>query len=216
MNKKVLLFDLDGTLTDPALGITNSFVYALKYFGLEIPTYEKLCSFIGPPLAETFKNEFGFDKEKAALGVVKYREYFGQIGLFENRVYDGIPELLQKLCDHGYRLLIATSKPENFSLRIAERFNFAKYFEKICGSNMDESRSKKAEVITYALESAGITDKDSVLMIGDRFHDIVGAKENGIQCCSVMFGYGNREEFEEYGADYIVDSINDLEKLLLN
>lgn len=216
MNKKVLLFDLDGTLTNPAQGITNSFIYALKYFGLEIPSYEKLCSFIGPPLIETFKKEFGFDQEKAALGVKKYREYFGETGLFENEVYPGIPELLQKLTAHGYRLLVATSKPEVFSVRIAERFDFARYFEKVCGSNLDETRSKKAEVIAYALESAGVTDKSSVLMIGDRCHDIIGANENGIESCGVLFGYGTRNEFEDAGATYIVQTVKDLENLLLS
>ncbi|MCQ2573926.1 MAG: HAD family hydrolase [Treponema sp.] len=215
--KTVLLFDLDGTLTDPAEGIKNSFIHALKFFGLEIPSYETLCSFIGPPLIDTFKNTFGFDEEKARLGVKKYREYFGTVGLFENAVYAGIPKLLEDLKSAGYRLLIATSKPEEFSVRIAEKFDFAKYFEKICGSNLDETRSRKAEVIKYALECAGISDdeKSKVLMIGDRHHDIDGAKEIGIESCGILFGYGDRKEHEEAGANYIAETVEDLSKLLL-
>lgn len=215
--KSILLFDLDGTLTDPAQGITNGFINALKYFGLEIPSYEKLCSFIGPPLIDTFKTQFGFDQEQALLGVKKYREYFGTVGLFENRVYDGIPELLQELKDAGYRLLVATSKPEEYSVKICDKFDLSKYFEKICGSNMDESRARKAEVIAYALESAGISEeeKSKVLMIGDRLHDIVGAKENGIESCGILFGYGDRPEHEKAGADYIAETVKDLRNLLV-
>lgn len=215
--KSILLFDLDGTLTDPAQGITNGFINALKYFGLEIPSYEKLCSFIGPPLIDTFKTQFGFDQEQALLGVKKYREYFGTVGLFENRVYDGIPELLQELKNAGYRLLVATSKPEEYSVKICDKFELSKYFEKICGSNMDESRARKAEVIAYALESAGISEeeKSKVLMIGDRLHDIEGAKENGIESCGILFGYGDRPEHEKAGADYIAETVKDLRDLLV-
>lgn len=215
--KSVLLFDLDGTLTNPAEGITNSFIHALKELGLEIPTYEKLLTFIGPPLIETFKTQFGFDEEMARLGVKKYREYFSEKGLFENEVYEGIFEMLEKLKAAGYRLLIATSKPEPFSIRIAEKFGFAKYFEKICGSNLDETRSRKAEVIAYALESAGISEneKSKVLMIGDRHHDIDGAKENGIESMGILFGYGSREEHEKAGADFIATTVQDIITLLV-
>ncbi|MCF0241802.1 MAG: HAD family hydrolase [Treponema sp.] len=215
--KTVLLFDLDGTLTNPAKGITNSFIHALKYFGLEIPPYEKLLTFIGPPLIDTFKTQFGFDDEKAKLGVIKYREYFADKGLFENEVYDGIIELLEKLKESGYRLFIATSKPEVYSKRIAERFGFSKYFEKICGSNLDETRSKKSEVISYTLECACISEseKSKVIMIGDRHHDIDGAKETGIDCCGVLFGYGSKEELENAGANYIAESVSNLEEFFL-
>lgn len=215
--KSVLLFDLDGTLTDPAEGITNGFINALKYFGIEIPSYETLCSFIGPPLIDTFKTQFGFDEEQSLLGVKKYREYFGTVGLFENRVYDGIPELLQGLKDAGYRLLVATSKPEEYSIRICDKFGLSKYFEKICGSNMDESRARKAEVIAYALDSAGISEeeKSTVLMIGDRLHDIEGAKENEIESCGILFGYGDRAEHEKAGANYIAESVEELKSFLL-
>lgn len=210
-----LFFDLDGTLTDPALGITNSFKYAIKYFGLEIPSYETLCSFIGPPLPDTFKTQFGFDELKASEGVKKYREYFAEKGLFENEVYPGIPELLSELKKYGKKLVVATSKPEEFSLRIMEHFNLSQYFENICGSLMNETRSKKDEVITYAIERNHITDKSKILMIGDRKHDILGAKKTGLKSCGVLYGYGSQEELETAGADYIAKDISQLRSILL-
>ena len=211
-----IFFDLDGTLTDPAQGITNSFIHALKYYGLPIPTYEELCKLIGPPLPYSFEVTFGFDHDKAMDAVGKYREYFADRGLFENKVYPGIPELLQKLKAQGKHLLVATSKPQEYSIKILEHFNLAQYFDFICGSLMDESRSKKSEVIAYALECCGLGEgsKDKVLMVGDRFHDIEGAKANGIKSCGVLFGYGSRQELEAAGADYIAKDIQSLLKIL--
>ena len=208
-----LFFDLDGTLTDPAQGITNSFVHALKYFGIEIPSYETLCTFIGPPLPETFKSQFGFDDQKVAEGVKIYREYFATKGLLENSVYPGIPELLAGLKAAGKKLVVATSKPEEYSVRIIEHFGLAQYFENVCGSLMDESRSKKDEVITYAIERNHISDKSKILMIGDRKHDILGAKKIGLKSCGVLFGYGSREELEEAGADFISENVSRLDKI---
>ena len=210
-----LFFDLDGTLTNPAFGITNSFKYAYKYFGMEIPSYEKLCSFIGPPLVETFKNNFGFDDKKAEEGVKVYREYFSTKGLFENSVYPGIENLLEKLKKNQKHLVVATSKPELFALQILEHFNLSKYFDFICGSLMDESRSEKSEVISYALEKCKNPSLKKILMIGDRKHDILGAKKNGIKSCGVLFGYGTKEEFENSGADFICKNIEELEKICL-
>ncbi len=211
-------FDLDGTLTDPAQGITNSFVHAIKYFGLEVPSYEKLCTFIGPPLVATFQNEFGFDDEKSTEGVKKYREYFAQKGIFENKVYDGIEDLLAQLKKRGKHLVVATSKPEEYSVKILEHFKLAEYFDYVCGSNMDETRSKKEEVIEYALEKCRAADKtgfdkSKVLMIGDREHDIIGAKKNGIKSCGVLYGYGSRQELEAADADCIVDNVRNLLEL---
>lgn len=213
--KKYYFFDLDGTLTDPALGITNSFKNAIRHFGMEIPSYEKLCTFIGPPLVDTFKKEFNFDKEKVEEGVKVYREYFSSRGIFENKVYDGIPHLLKNLKEKGKILIVATSKPEEFAVRIMEHFNLSEYFTHICGSCMDETRSTKAEVIKYALDLCKISgeEKEQVLMIGDRSHDVIGAKANNLQCCGVLFGYGTKEELETAGADFIADSVEALEKL---
>ena len=210
-----LFFDLDGTLTDPALGITNSFIHALKYFGIEIPSYETLCTFIGPPLPDTFKTHFGFDDQKAAEGVKKYREYFSTKGLLENSVYPEIPELLAGLKEAGKKLVVATSKPEEYSVRIIEHFGLAQYFENICGSLMDESRSKKDEVITYAIERNHISDKSKILMIGDRKNDILGAKKVGLKSCGVLFGYGSRQELEEAEADFIAENLSQLKKICL-
>ena len=211
-----IFFDLDGTLTDPALGITNSFIHALKYFGREIPSYEELCKLIGPPLPYSFETILGFPKEKVMDAVAKYREYFATKGLFENSVYPDIPELLQNLKEQGKHLVVATSKPEEYSKKIIEYFGLSKYFDFVCGSLMDESRSKKAEVIAYALECCGLdeSDKNRVLMVGDRFHDIEGAKQNGLKSCCVLFGYGSRQELEEAGADYIVKDVMDLYKVI--
>ena len=208
-----LFFDLDGTLTDPAQGITNSFIHALKYFGIEIPSYETLCTFIGPPLPETFKTQFGFDEQKVAEGVKIYREYFATKGLLENSVYPGIPELLAGLKAAGKKLVVATSKPEEYSVRIIEYFGLAQYFENVCGSLMDESRSKKDEVIAYAIERNHISDKSKILMIGDRKHDILGAKKIGLKSCGVLFGYGSRKELEEAGADFISQNVSRLDKI---
>ena len=213
-----IFFDLDGTLTDPALGITNSFIHALKFYGMEIPSYEELCKLIGPPLPYSFEITFGFSHEKAMEAVAKYREYFSTKGLFENKVYDGIPELLQTLKEKGKHLVVATSKPEEYSIKIIEHFGLAKYFDFVCGSLMDESRSKKDEVIAYALERCGLGegDKQNVLMVGDRFHDIEGAKKNNLKSCGVLFGYGSREELEDAGADYIVKSVKELLEVIFD
>lgn len=210
-----LFFDLDGTLTDPAPGITNSFIHALKYFGMEIPSYEKLCSFIGPPLVDTFKTQFNFTEEKATEGVKKYREYFGKTGLLENSVYEGIPELLSNLKKAGKKLVVATSKPEEFSVRIIEHFKLSQYFENVCGSLMNETRSKKDEVIEYAIERNGIKDRSKILMIGDRKHDILGAKKCCLKSCGVLFGYGSLEELQSAGADYIAENVSRLDKICL-
>ena len=207
-----IFFDLDGTLTDPAQGITNSFIYALKFYGLPIPSYEELCKLIGPPLPYSFETTFGFDRDKAMEAVAKYREYFSTKGLFENKVYEGIPELLQTLKNQGLHLVVATSKPEEYSVKILEHFKLSQYFDHICGSLIDESRSKKSEVIAYALEYCGLGegDKDKVLMVGDRFHDIEGARANKIKSCGVLFGYGSRQELEKSGADFIASTVEDL------
>ena len=212
-----IFFDLDGTLTDPAQGITNSFIHALKFYGLPIPSYPELCKLIGPPLPYSFETTFGFDHDKAMEAVAKYREYFSTKGLFENKVYEGISELLQTLKEQGKHLLVATSKPEEYSIKIIDHFGLSRYFDFVCGSLMDESRSKKAEVIAYALERCGLGqgDKEKVLMVGDRFHDIEGAKANGLKSCGVLFGYGARQELEEAGADYIVKSVNELLEVIL-
>ncbi len=215
--KKYLLFDLDGTLTDPGKGITNGFINAIDYFHRPIPSYQELCKFIGPPLKESFMRFLGWSEADTLTGIKKYREYYSTTGLFENEVYAGIPQLLEKLQAAGYILYVATSKPEDFSVRITDTFDLSKYFVKVCGSAMDETRTTKTEVIAYVMECAGLTeaDKPAMLMIGDRHHDIDGARNTGIDSCGILWGYGSREELETAGADWIAATVDELAGLLL-
>lgn len=210
-----ILFDLDGTLTDPGTGITNSVAYSLQKFGINIECREELYKFIGPPLSVSFKEFYGFNDEKAKLAVKYYREYFSEKGLFENEVYPDTADLLSSLKNNGKTVILATSKPEVFAERILKHFDLLKYFDCICGSTLDESRNSKADVISYALEKAGIVSPSECIMIGDRKHDIIGAKSNCIKSIGVLYGYGSKEELACAGADRIVCTMNELENLLL-
>ncbi|MGN1410488.1 MAG: HAD family hydrolase [Eubacteriales bacterium] len=212
-----VLFDLDGTLTDPALGITNSIMYALGKMGREIPARESLYRFIGPPLVPSFCEFLGMSAEEAQDALRLYREYFGVRGLFENEVYPEIPAALEKIRDSGRKLLVATSKPEHYARRILEHFALDEYFDLICGATMDEKRVKKADVISCALDSAGVTDekKDGVIMVGDRLHDVEGAKENRISSLGVLWGYGSRDELTDAGADFIAADTDEMLKIIL-
>lgn len=205
-----ILFDLDGTLTDAAPGITNSVKYALSKFGIDETDDNKLRKFLGPPLISSFMEFYGFSKEKAQKAVEYYREYFVPHGIFENEVYSGIPKLLQKLKADGKTLIIATSKPETFAVQIAEHFEIDSYFDLIAGSNLDNTRSKKAHVIEYALETLGILDRAHAVMIGDREHDIKGAKKTGLRSIGVLYGYASPGELENAGADFTANSPEEL------
>ena len=205
-----ILFDLDGTLTDVAPGITNSVKYALSKFGIDETDDNKLRKFLGPPLISSFMEFYGFSKEKAQKAVEYYREYFVPHGIFENEVYSGIPKLLQKLKADGKTLIIATSKPETFAVQIAEHFEIDSYFDLIAGSNLDNTRSKKAQVIEYALETLGILDRAHAVMIGDREHDIKGAKKTGLRSIGVLYGYASPGELENAGADFTANSPEEL------
>ena len=213
---KYALFDLDGTLTDPSLGITNSIMHALEKMGRDIPPREELYCFIGPPLVTAFQEFLGLTAEEAEQAVVFYREYFSVNGLFENTPYEGIAELLAKLKERGVTLAVATSKPEKFAVRIIEHFGLAEYFTLVCGASMDSSRSKKGDVIAYTLGHLGVTeaDKSSVLMIGDRHHDIEGAKENGLASAGVLWGFGDEDELKTAGADAIAHDMDELAKIV--
>lgn len=211
---KYLFFDLDGTLTDSAEGIINSIVYALEKFGIKVEDREPLRVFLGPPLVDAFMKFYGFTEENAHKAVEYYRERFRNIGIFENRVYEGIPELLGALKKLGYKLIVATSKPEAFATRIADHFDLTKYFDLIAGATFDGKISTKSEVIAYALESFGVKDKSEVVMIGDRHHDTEGAAKMGIDSIGVLYGYGNREELESTGATYIAETVGDILKIL--
>lgn len=214
MDKKYMLFDLDGTLTDPQEGITNSVAYALEQYGIHVEDRSTLNKFIGPPLKDSFMEYYGFAEDRAEEAVWKYREYFNEDGIFENKVYPGIPQMLQRLNDQGKILIVATSKPTVYAKRILERFELNQYFADVQGSEMDGRRTKKEEVISYALEQNQITDNAQAVMIGDREHDIIGAKKCGLDSIGVLFGYGSREELDGCGADQIVDTVQMLEDLL--
>lgn len=215
MAYKYILFDLDGTLTDPKEGITNSVAHALRSFGIEPPPADELCPFIGPPLAESFMKFYGFDELKAQAAVDAYREYFDPHGKFENLVYDGIEDMLKKLCDKGIKLAVATSKPEKFAIQILEHFGIAGYFDIIRGSLMDGGRVHKNDVINSILDELTADEKANIIMVGDRKFDIIGAHECGMGCIGVLFGYGSREELTEAGADFIVEDVAQLTELLL-
>lgn len=215
MDKKYMLFDLDGTLTDPQEGITNSVAYALEQYGIHVEDRSSLNKFIGPPLKDSFMEYYGFAEDRAEEAVWKYREYFNEDGIFENKVYPGIPQMLQRLNDQGKILIVATSKPTVYAKRILERFELSQYFADVQGSEMDGRRTKKEEVISYALEQNQITDNEQAVMIGDREHDIIGAKKCGLDSIGVLFGYGSREELEGCGAGQIVDTVKMLEDLLI-
>lgn len=212
--KKYILFDLDGTLTDPMEGITNSVAYALEFYGIHVEDKNTLTVFIGPPLKDSFEKYYGFSAEKATEAIQKYREYFEKSGMFENAVIPGIPEALETLKNKGYILITATSKPERYAKKIMEKFDLARYFQDICGADMEETRVRKGDVIRYAMEKNGITEASQAVMVGDREHDVLGAKECGMDCLGVLFGYGSREELKEAGASQIAETVEEMETLL--
>ena len=216
MEYATVLFDLDGTLTDPKEGITKSVAHALAHFGVQVENLDTLECYIGPPLAHSFPEYHGISEGDVPQAIAKYRERFADVGWAENVVYDGIEELLCALKAAGKTLLIATSKPEKFAVRILEHFGLAKYFDLICGAPLDAPKGHgKADVIRDALKRFGISDLSSAVMVGDRLHDVEGAHAVGLPCVGVLYGYGDREEMENCHADYIVDDVKALHDLLL-
>ena len=211
--KNTLLFDLDGTLTDPMIGITKSVQYALKKYGIIEEDLWNLTKFIGPPLAQSFKKYYGFSEEESHQAVEYYREYFAPTGKFENVVYAGIPTMLEALKEAGFVLAVATSKPEVFAKDILKHFNLEQYFDFVGGALL-HGRTDKAEVVTYVLENLN-AQQDKVVMIGDREHDIFGAAKNGLDSIGVLYGYGDRNEHEAAGAGHIVETVEELKNFLL-
>ncbi len=217
----IVLFDLDGTLTDPWEGITRCVQYGMEAAGHYEPDREKLTPFIGPPLMDMFMGEYGFTKEQAELAVDKYRERFREKGMYENKIYEGIEELLKALKASGKRLGGATSKPEVFAVPILEYFHIDSYFEHIVGSELSGERVRKGDVIKEALRRFGAEGKAGekgeramVWMVGDRKHDVIGAGEAGIPCVGVLYGYGGYEELSQAGADRLVSTVGELARLL--
>ena len=216
MSWETILFDLDGTLTDPAEGITKAVEVALNHYGITVEDRSTLNKFIGPPLDESFPEFYGFNEEQVREATRVFREYFGRQGWAENIPYLGIDKLLSDLKAAGKKLIIATSKPEEFALRIMEYFGLAQYMDVIAGAPMDNQEgAKKANVIRDALRRGGVEDLTSVVMVGDRRHDVAGGHEVGMKVIGVLYGYGDRSEHEAAGADFIAEDIPALEKLLL-
>ena len=213
---ETILFDLDGTLTDPKEGITKAVAIALEHFGIQEEP-GNLTHFIGPPLDESFPEFYGFDREQVAVATETFREYYVRQGWLENVPYPGMVELLRDLQAAGKRLLEATSKPEVTAVRILEHFGMAQYFDRICGAPLDSQEgARKANVIRNALSWAGPGwDAGNTVMVGDRRHDVAGAHEVGLPCVGVLYGYGSRAEHEKAGAEFIAEDIPALQRLLM-
>lgn len=213
-SKKYILFDLDGTITDPMLGITKSVKYALEKFNIQVEDLNDLCKFIGPPLKDSFMEYYNFTECDAEKAINFYREYFSTEGLYENEVYDGFEELLISLKENQKTLIVATSKPTVFAKTILNHFELSNYFDLICGSNLDGTMSKKGDIIKYIIDEVKIENPSKMVMVGDRKHDIYGAIENKIDSIGVLYGYGDYEELSNSNSTYIVSNVNELKNLL--
>lgn len=210
----MILFDLDGTLTDSGEGIMNCAVHALNHFGIDTPTQEQLRTFVGPPLLESFAR-FGVPADQLEEAIRIYRQRYLPIGKFENHPYPGIRELLERLCAEGYKLYVATSKPENTSIEILDHFDLSKYFVKICGASSDNDRSRntKEAVIAYLLKECGREEK--IVMVGDTAYDVLGAKVHNIPTIAVTWGYGLVEDMKAAGAAAVANTMDELYELLI-
>ena len=202
---RTILFDLDGTLTDSGLGITNAARYALTQMGYPVPPREELFKFIGPPLHDSFQVFCGMDEPTSLEAVRQFRVYYNEKGIWENLVYDGVKEMLERLDMAGFSLVLATSKPETAAVRVMHHFGLDIFVPRIAGATPDPSRGTKGKVIAYALREFGI-DPAAAVMVGDREHDVLGARENGLPCLGVTYGYGSRQELERAGAAAVFDT----------
>lgn len=204
----IIAFDLDGTISDPARGLVDGFVYAFRKMGIDYGTRESLKRFIGPPLIETWMPEFNLTYDEAERAVILFREYYNIYGWWDNIIYPGIPELLSELKARGKTVVLTTSKPEDTALDILELFGIRKYFDFVGGASSHKTRERKSEVIDYVLAEIGVTDADRerCVLIGDRVYDAVGALETGIDSIGVMWGHGTEEELRESGFTYLAES----------
>ncbi|MBW7965857.1 HAD family hydrolase [Bradyrhizobium sp. BR 10261] len=198
---QTIYFDLDGTLTDPKPGITGSIQYALKKLGQAVPSQDELTWCIGPPLHASLKKLTGTDA-LADQALLLYRERFSEVGLFENTPYPAIHDTLAAIAATGARMFVATSKPAVYASRIIEHFGLKPYFERVFGSELDGTRVDKRDLLRYALEETKV-DAASAIMIGDRSHDVVGARTNGMTAIGVLYGYGSEAELRDAGAHHI-------------
>ena len=204
------LFDLDGTLVDPGVGITSGVQYALKHFGIEVEDRRQLYPFIGPPLLDSFMDFFNLNETQAQEAIDYYREYYGATGLFENTVYPGIKTVLDQLKSQGKMIALATSKPEAFAERILVHYQLTDYFDYIGGATFDGVRSHKLDVIRYVLQALGNPPSDQVVMVGDRKFDVLAGNELSLTTVGVLYGYGSQAELQTAQADYIISQPTDL------
>lgn len=214
-NYEVILFDLDGTLTDPKVGITKAVQHALSNYDIHVRNLDLLEKFIGPPLVDSFKEFYSFDCATANKAVEYFRAYFSTKGIYENQIYPNITELLAELKEKGKILAVATSKPTVFAEKILEHFAIEGYFTLVIGSNLDGTRVSKTEIIQHVFSELELQSRENVVMIGDRKYDVIGARENDIDVIGVTYGYGSYEELKESKATYYADSVNKLYDLLI-
>lgn len=210
-----ILFDLDGTLTDSKEGILRAVRYALEKMAIPCDASKNLDCFIGPPLFDSLRTHFGLCDDHARQAVAAYREYFSEIGIYENAVYPGVPEMLAALQGAGKRLVLATAKPTPYAEIILNHFGLDRFFSLVVGANLDGTRIHKDEVIEETLRLLASADRSRIVMVGDREHDILGARQHGVDCIAVAYGYGTAEEFKAARPRWIVDSVNALQSLLL-
>lgn len=212
---KYVLFDLDGTITDPKEGITKSVQFALKKFGINVEDLDSLCPFIGPPLSKSFEDFYGFSHEKAMEAVDEYRVYYREKGIFECKLYDGIKELLKELHGMGIKVVLATSKPEEFAVQLLEHFDILKYFDVVAGSDMQGNRVEKADVIRYAMSRIEGFEPSEAVMVGDRKFDFIGADKFNIPCILIGYGYGEMEELKNCKPSAIKETVKELRNYLI-
>lgn len=215
MKYAVILFDLDGTLTDTVLGVTSGIKYALSKFGITDDNHERLVSFIGAPLLLAFQKHYSLSEDEARQAIVYYREYYKDTGIFETIVYEGIPDLLERLKNSGKRLLVATLKPTYFAELVLKQYDLREYFDFVFGPDLDSEGLTKTEIISVALARLPEVPKEHIVMIGDRYHDIVGAEKNGIDSIAVSYGFGTIEELQQAAPTHMASSAKELMTLLV-
>lgn len=216
-NFDYVIFDFDGTIVDTGEGILKSLQYAFDFFTDEVPTLEQLEVFIGPPLHYSFTHFFGVPENEVDEYIKKYRERYSDIGLYECKLYDGMLELLKKLKENKVKIGVASSKPQIFIEKLLDHLDLIYYFDFLCGTTFDDCKHVgKKELVEKNMRNLGAVDKDKVIMIGDRYFDIDGGNQAGVYSCGIIHGYGNREEFQEHNADFIVDDVKDLDLILFS
>lgn len=211
-----VLFDLDGTVTDPGEGITKSVEYALSKWNIKVKDRTSLYKFIGPPLMYSFTHFYDMSEAEARKAVEFYHEYYVDKGIHGCELYPGIKNLLASLKEKKYKISLASSKPDVLAIQVLKNFDVYQYFDFIGAATLDDSRSKKSEVIEYTLDNLEEKDRSKIIMIGDRCYDILGAKQFGLDSIGVLYGYGSLDELKEAGATHIVDSAYEIERIIVN